>query len=47
MAAFHYKDYVRRYPRSERAELAYVMSVKAVYNISPYFALDQPKQFML
>ncbi len=41
MAAFHYKDYVRRYPRSERAELAYVMSVKAVYNISPYFALDQ------
>ncbi len=41
MAAFHFKDYARRYPRSERAELAYVMSVKAVYHISPYYALDQ------
>lgn len=41
MAAFHFKDYARRYPRSPRAELAYVMSVKAIYHISPHYALDQ------
>ena len=41
MAAFHFKDYVRRYPRSERTELAHLMAVKAIYNLSPYYALDQ------
>ena len=41
MAAFHFKDYARRYPSSDRAELASLMAIKAVYNISPYYALDQ------
>lgn len=41
MASFHFKDYARRYPGSDRAELASLMSIKAVYNISPYYALDQ------
>ena len=41
MASFHFKDYARRYPNSDRAELAHLMSIKAVYNISPYYALDQ------
>lgn len=41
MAAYHFKDYARRYPRSDRAELAHLMAVKAIYYISPYYALDQ------
>ncbi|MBP5710625.1 MAG: outer membrane protein assembly factor BamD [Bacteroidales bacterium] len=41
MAAFHFKDYARRYPSSDRAELASLMAIKAVYNLSPYYALDQ------
>ena len=41
MAAFHFKDYARRYPSSDRAELASLMAIKSVYNISPYYALDQ------
>lgn len=41
MAAFHFKDYARRYPNSDRAELAHLMAIKSVYNISPHYALDQ------
>jgi outer membrane protein assembly factor BamD len=41
MAAFHFKDYTRRFPGSPRAEDAYFKCVKAIYNLSPYYSLDQ------
>ena len=41
MAAFHFRDYARRYPGTERAELAAFNSVKAMYNTSPEYYLDQ------
>lgn len=41
MAAFHFKDYARRYPGSDRAELASLMAIKSVAQLSPYYALDQ------
>lgn len=41
MAAFHFKDYSRRYPGSEQAETAYFMSLKSIYNVSPLYSLDQ------
>jgi outer membrane protein assembly factor BamD len=41
MAAFHFRDYVRRYPGTERTELAALNSVKAMYQTSPEYNLDQ------
>ena len=41
LAAFHFKDYARRYPGSDRAETAYFMSLQAIFNVSPLYSLDQ------
>lgn len=41
LAAFHYKDYSRRYPGTERAELAALNCVKALYYVSPPYDVDQ------
>jgi len=41
MAAFHFRDYVRRYPGTERTEQAALNSVKAMYQTSPEYYLDQ------
>jgi len=41
MAAFHFRDYARRYPGTERTELASLNAVKAMYNTSPEYYLDQ------
>jgi outer membrane protein assembly factor BamD len=41
MAAFHFKDYVRRYPGTERTELAALNAVKSMYYNSPDYNLDQ------
>jgi len=41
MAAFHFKEYMRRYPGTERTELAALNAVKALYFNSPEYQLDQ------
>jgi outer membrane protein assembly factor BamD len=41
MAAFHFRDYVRRYPGTDRTELAALNAVKAMYYSSPEYYLDQ------
>jgi outer membrane protein assembly factor BamD len=41
MAAFHFRDYARRYPGTERTELASLNAVKAMYYNSPDYNLDQ------
>lgn len=41
MASFHFKDYTRRYPGTERTELAALNAVKAMYYNSPDYNLDQ------
>ena len=41
MAAFHFRDYVRRYPGTDRTELAALNAVKAMYYNSPDYNLDQ------
>jgi outer membrane protein assembly factor BamD len=41
MAAFHFRDYARRYPGTERTELASLNAVKAMYYTSPEYYLDQ------
>lgn len=41
MAAFHFKEYMRRYPGTERTELAALNAVKALYYSSPDYQLDQ------
>ncbi|MDR1792422.1 MAG: outer membrane protein assembly factor BamD [Bacteroidales bacterium] len=41
MAAFHFRDYVRRYPQSERAEEARFLAAKAYYLNTPAYNLDQ------
>jgi len=41
MAAFHFRDYVRRYPGTERTELAALNAVKSMYYSSPDYNLDQ------
>ena len=37
MAAFHFRDYVRRYPNSDRAEDAFYYCISAVYKTSPEY----------
>lgn len=41
MAAFHFRDYVRRYPHSERTEDAFYYCISAIYNTCPDYYLDQ------
>jgi outer membrane protein assembly factor BamD len=41
LAAYHFKDYVRRYPGTERTELAALNCVKACYYVSPSYEVDQ------
>lgn len=41
MAAFHFRDYVRRYPNSEHTEDAFFRCIQAVYKSSPEYYLDQ------
>jgi len=41
LAAFHFRDYARRYPGTERTELAALNAVKAMYFTSPEYYLDQ------
>lgn len=41
MAAFHFRDYVRRYPNSERTEDAFYYCVRSIYETSPDYSLDQ------
>lgn len=45
MAAFHFKDYSRRYPGTERTELAHYMCVKAIFEVSPIYSLDQSSTY--
>jgi len=41
MASFHFRDYAKRYPGTEKAELASLNAVKAMYYTSPDYNLDQ------
>ncbi|MBO7444997.1 MAG: outer membrane protein assembly factor BamD [Bacteroidales bacterium] len=41
MAAFHFRDYVRRYPNSERTPEAFFYCISAIYESSPDYYLDQ------
>jgi len=41
LAAFHFKDYTRRFPNTPRAEEAYFRCLQAIYNLSPNYSLDQ------
>ncbi len=41
MAAFHFRDYVRRYPNADRTEDAFFRCIQAVYKTSPEYYLDQ------
>lgn len=41
LAAFHFKDYAKHYPGTPQAEEAHYMCVKAVFEISPVYSVDQ------
>ncbi len=41
MPAFHFRDYVRRYPNSERTPEAFFYCISAIYESSPDYYLDQ------
>jgi len=41
LATFHFRDYARRYPGTERTEQAAFNAVKAMYFTSPDYPLDQ------
>lgn len=41
MAAFHFRDYVRRYPMSEKTEDAFYYCISAIYKTCPDYNLDQ------
>ena len=41
LAAFHFKDYARHYPGTEKAEEAQYMCVKSVFEVSPVYSVDQ------
>ncbi len=41
LAAYHFKEYGRKYPNSARAELATLNCVKALYYLSPEYNIDQ------
>jgi len=46
MAAFHFKDYLRRYPQSPRAEEASFLASKCYYLNSPVYNLDQTDSYL-
>ena len=46
MAAFHFKDYLRRYPLSQRAEEASFLAAKCYFLNSPVFNLDQTDSYL-
>ena len=46
MAAFHFKDYLRRYPQSQRAEEASFLASKCYYMNSPAYNLDQTDSYL-
>ncbi len=46
MAAFHFKDYLRRYPQSSRAEEASFLASKCYFLNSPVFNLDQTDSYL-
>ena len=46
MAAFHFKDYLRRYPQSSRAEEAGFLASKCYYLNSPVYNLDQTDSYL-
>lgn len=41
MAALHFRDYVRRFPNTDRTEEAFYYCISAIYNTSPEYYLDQ------
>ena len=41
LAAFHFKDYARHYPGTDKAEEAHFMCVKSVFEVSPVYSVDQ------
>lgn len=41
MAAFHFRDYVRRYPNTDKTEDAYYYCISAISKTSPDYSLDQ------
>ncbi len=41
MAAFHFRDFVRRYPSSDKAEDAFYYATSAIYKTCPEYSLDQ------
>lgn len=41
LAAFHFKDYARHYPGTDKAEEAHYMCVKSVFEVSPVYSVDQ------
>ncbi|MDR3046814.1 MAG: outer membrane protein assembly factor BamD [Bacteroidales bacterium] len=41
LSAFHYKEYTRRFPGTQRTQDAAYRCVEAIYNISPTYSLDQ------
>ena len=46
MGAFHFRDYVRRYPQSPRAEEASFLAARCYYLNSPAYNLDQTDSYM-
>ena len=46
MGAFHFKDYIRRYPQSQRAEEASFLAARCYYLHSPVYNLDQSDSYM-
>jgi outer membrane protein assembly factor BamD len=46
MAAFHFKDYLRRYPQSQRAEEASFLASKCYFLNSPVYNLDQTDSYL-
>lgn len=41
LATIHFKDYSRRYAGTPKAEEAYFLCLKSLYNLSPVYSLDQ------
>lgn len=46
MGAFHFKDYLRRYPQSQRAEEANFLASKCYFLNSPVYNLDQTDSYL-
>jgi len=46
LASFHFKDYARRYPGTEKAIEASFLSAKSIYYLSPPYYLDQTETYM-